>query len=151
MSTPAPDATLFDAAAVRDALTPPVFRDGRRRVVGRLLSVEEFWHHLEWWRQWNGGEVTSAAAWTAGLRAFLDAVFPLAWWERLVRRQSVADVVIALPFKRQQEAAALFFGSLVIEHVHAELLKTSEPGPTTSGATTERTAEAPPSAGPSAT
>lgn len=151
MAMSAPDATLFDAEAVRDALTRPEYRFANgRRVTGSLLSVVDFWHFLDWWRQWGAGEITDPETWATGLRAFLDAVFPPSWLDRLLRRRSVADDVLALPFKRQYEAAAFFFGSLANEHLHVEALSASLTRAATE--TTTETVEAVPSpAGPAAT
>ena len=156
------DAVVFDAEAIREASAAPVFQDGARRTEGRILSIVEFWPHLDWWRRWGAGEIKDPEGWVAGLRLFLEAVFPPSLLERVAARlprwaplrRSVADTVLALPLKAQQEAAAFFFGSLVSAHFNVEQLlseSTPEPGPATSGTTSGETTTVLGSDGPAAT
>jgi hypothetical protein len=144
----ATDPTLFDSDAVRDALLPPGHKLRGKVRVGRLLSIEEFWGHWSWWGRWARKEITAPADWTAGLRSFLDAVFPPTIIDRLLGR-SVADDVLSLPFKEQEVAASVFFGSLASAHFNVEALLAAQTNPTTT--TTETSNPETATAGPSAT
>ncbi|NUO62804.1 MAG: hypothetical protein HOQ34_04440 [Gemmatimonadaceae bacterium] len=145
------DATLFDAAAVREALQRPEYKDTRGKLhVGGLLSVEEFWHHMAWWRTANGPLPGQVEAWNAGFRALLDAVFPPSWWAKLLRR-SVADDALTLPGKSQYEVAERFFGCLASAHMNVDALLAAQSQMSTTGETTTTETIDPSSTGRSGT
>lgn len=138
------DPVLYDAEAVVASLTPPRYKYvSGREVEGRFVSHREFRAAIYWYGVlYESGMPIDE--WTEKARAFFDAVFPPTRLQRLAKRlarwlpawvprpMSVADDVLALPFRRQQDAFMSFWNCLAPEYVDVKQPKpsASEPGPT---------------------